>query len=84
MPWLNQLVTMWSQAPEPNSRSPSLETMLRAQVSCFLPARMSVQIMPMGVRDMVLPPIPTVSPSRTKAAASSRVTTFWPQASVAA
>ena len=33
MPWLNQLVIMWSQAPEPNSRSPSLETMLREQES---------------------------------------------------
>jgi hypothetical protein len=30
----------------------------------------------MGVRDMVLPPMPTASPSRTKETASSSVTTF--------
>jgi hypothetical protein len=50
--------------------------MLREQVSPFLPARMSDQIIPMGVRDIVLPPIPTDSPSRTNEAASSRETTL--------
>ena len=76
MPWLNQLVMMWSQTPEPNSRSPSLEMMLRAQESSLRPARMSAQIIPIGVRDMVLPPMPTESPSRTKEAASSSETTL--------
>src|SRR6266511_2125812 len=48
--------------------------MLREQVSRFRPARISAQIMPIGVRDMVLPPIPTESPSRTKEVASSSET----------
>ena len=76
MPWLNQLVIMWSQAPEPNSRSPSLDTMLREQESFLRLARMTAQIKPIGVRDMVLPPMPTESSSRTKDAASSSETTF--------
>jgi hypothetical protein len=50
--------------------------MLREQVSCFRPARISAQIRPMGVRDMVLPPIPTESPSRTNEVASSSETTL--------
>ena len=50
--------------------------MLREQVSPFLPARMRAQIMPMGVRDIVLPPMPTESPSRTNEAACSRETTL--------
>src|SRR6266853_1187387 len=76
MPWLNQLVMMWSQAPEANSRSPSDDTMPREHVSFFRPARISAQIMPIGVRDIVLPPMPTESPSRTNEAASSSDTTF--------
>jgi hypothetical protein len=67
---------MRSHAPEASSRSPSLETMLREQVSPLRPARMSAQIMPIGVRDIVLPPIPTESPSRTNDAASSSETTL--------
>ncbi len=59
MPWLNQLVMMCSQAPEPNSKSPSLEMMLRAQVSFLRLARISAQISAIGVRDIVLPPMPT-------------------------
>ena len=50
--------------------------MLRAQVSCFFRARISAQTMAIGVRDRVLPPMPTVSPSWTSAAASDRETTF--------
>ena len=76
MPWLNQLVIMWSQTPDPKSQSPSLEVMPRVQVSPFLRARMSAQIIAIGVRDNVLPPMPTVSPSFTSAAASSSDTTF--------
>jgi hypothetical protein len=67
---------MWSQAPEPNRRSPSLDTMLREQESFLRLARMTAQIKPIGVRDMVLPPMPTESSSRTKDAASSSETTF--------
>jgi hypothetical protein len=37
---------------------------------------MTAQIKPIGVRDMVLPPMPTESSSRTKDAASSSETTF--------
>src|SRR5678815_3479438 len=50
--------------------------MLRMQERRDLRARMSAQIMPIGVRDMVLPPIPTVSPSWTNAVASSSDMTF--------
>src|SRR5437660_8503041 len=50
--------------------------MLREQVSPFRPARMSAQIMPIGVRDIVLPPIPTESPSLTNEVASSSETTL--------
>ena len=50
--------------------------MQREQMSCFLPARMSAQIMPIGVRDIVLPPMPTASPSRTNEVACSSETTF--------
>ena len=46
-------------------------------------ARISAQIIPIGVRDIVLPPMPTVSPSCTSAAASSSDTTFSAQAAVA-
>src|SRR4029450_2230636 len=72
MPWLNQLVVMRSQMPEPKSRSPSLDVMLRTHDRRVLRARISAQIIPIGVRDMVLPPMPTVSPSLTNALASSR------------
>ena len=37
MPWANQLVTTWLAAPEPISRSPSVEVMLR-QAGEVLPA----------------------------------------------
>jgi hypothetical protein len=50
--------------------------MLREQVRRLRPARTSAQIMPMGVRDMVLPPMPTESPSRTNEVASSSETTL--------
>src|ERR1700736_5689507 len=50
--------------------------MEREQLRPFLPARISAQIIPIGVRDIVLPPIPTESPSRTNEAASSSETTF--------
>src|SRR5688572_27861838 len=76
MPWLNQLDTIESQAPEPKSQSPSLDVMPRAHVSRCFRARMSDQIIAIGVRDSVLPPIPTVSPSFTSAAASSSDITF--------
>src|SRR5688500_2399215 len=76
MPWLNQLVTMRSQTFDPNRRSPSLEVIDREHVSPFLRARIRAQIIPIGVRDIVLPPIPTESPSRTNDVASSRDTTF--------
>src|SRR3954469_15840618 len=76
IPWLNQLVMMWSATPEPKSRSPSLEVMQREQDSPLRRARMSAQISAIGVRDIVEPPIPTESPSRTKEAASSSETTF--------
>ena len=75
MPWLNQLEIMCSQAPEPKSQSPSLEVMPRAHVA-FLRARISAQTIAIGVRESVLPPMPTVSPSLTSAAASSSDTTF--------
>src|SRR6185437_701564 len=76
MPWLNQLVMMCLEAPEANSRSPSLDTMLREQDRSLRPARISAQISAIGVRDIVLPPMPTASPSRTKEATSSSDTTF--------
>ena len=64
MPWLNQLVMMCSATPEPNSRSPSLEMMLREQDSSSCGRRgSSAQIIAIGVRDMVLPPMPTEAPS---------------------
>jgi hypothetical protein len=50
--------------------------MEREQVRPFLPARISAQIIPIGVRAMVLPPTPTESPSRTNEEASSSETTF--------
>ena len=40
------------------------------------PARINAQIMAIGVRERVLPPMPTVSPSLTSAAACSSDTTF--------
>jgi hypothetical protein len=67
---------MWSLAPEANSRSPSLETIERAHDSFVRPARISAQISPIGVRDIVLPPMPTQSPSRTNDTASSSDMTF--------
>jgi hypothetical protein len=76
MPRLNQLVTRCRLAPEANSNSPSLELMPRAQTRSRRPARISAQIIASGVRDKVLPPIPTKAPSGTKAAASSNDMTF--------
>src|SRR5690348_1231866 len=76
MPWLNQLVMTRSQAPEPNNSSPSLDMMPREQVSRLRPARISAQIIAIGVRERVLPPIPTLSPSFTSFAASSSDMTF--------
>src|SRR5688572_4021769 len=76
MPWLIQLEIIRSQAPELNSQSHSLELMPRAQVSFLRPARISAHTIAIGVRESVLPPRPTVSPSFTSLAASSSVTTF--------
>src|SRR5579859_8196300 len=76
MPWLNQLVITRSQAPAPNSSSPSLDMMPRAAVRRCFRARISAQIIAIGVRESVLPPMPTTSPSFTSFAASSRVVTF--------
>src|SRR5690348_2107617 len=76
MPWLNQLVITRSQAPAPNSSSPSLDIMPRAAVSRFFLARISAQIIAIGVRESVLPPMPTTSPSLTSFAASSSDITF--------
>src|SRR5579871_4740732 len=76
MPRLNQLVIRCRQAPEANSSSPSLELMLRAHTRSRFPARISAQTIAIGVRDRVLPPIPTTAPSGTSAAASSSDMTF--------
>ena len=76
MPWLNQLVRMCRLAPEANSSSPSLEVMLRAQKRSLRPARINAQIIAIGVRDKVLPPMPTEAPSGTSAAAASSDMTF--------
>jgi hypothetical protein len=62
---------------EPSSQSPSLDVMpARTRQLLFAAARISAQTMAIGVRDKVLPPMPTDSPSLTSAAASSRFTTF--------
>src|SRR5262249_50542156 len=66
----------WSEALEPNSSSPSLDMMPREQVSRLRPARISAQIIAIGVRESVLPPMPTLSPSLTSMAASSSDITF--------
>src|SRR5260370_10817630 len=50
--------------------------MPREQGGPFRPARMSAQIMAIGVRESVLPPMPTRSPSLTSFAASSSDITF--------
>ena len=63
MPWANQLVMMSSAMSDPNRRSPSVETMEREQDRCLRRCRISSQIMAIGVRDMVEPPMPTVMPS---------------------
>ena len=76
MPWLNQLVRMCRLVPEAKSSSPSQEVMLRAQKRSLRPARINAQIIAIGVRDNVLPPIPTEAPSGTSAAASSSDMTF--------
>jgi len=76
MPWLNQLVSTWLLAPEAKRSSPSLDMMLREQESSLRPARISAQIIAIGVRERVLPPIPTLSPSLTSLVASSRDITF--------
>src|SRR5687768_993218 len=76
MPWLIQLEIIRSHAPELKSQSHSLELMPRAQVSFLRPARISAHTIAIGVRESVLPPRPTVSPSFTSLAASSSVTTF--------
>ena len=76
MPRLNQLVTRCRLAPEANNSSPSLELMPRAQTRSRRPARISAQIIAIGVRDKVLPPMPTEAPSGTSAAASSSDMTF--------
>ena len=76
IPCANQLEMMWLAAPDPSSRSPSVEMMQREQDRSFLRARISCQIIAIGVRDMVEPPMPTEAPSLTNEAASSSVTTF--------
>ncbi len=76
MPCVNQLVMMCLDAPEANSRSPSVEVIERETVRSLRPARISAQIMASGVRDMVQPPMPTWSPSLTSFAASSSDITF--------
>ncbi|MNN73735.1 hypothetical protein D3C81_1898760 [compost metagenome] len=50
--------------------------MLRDTERFFLRARTSSQIIAIGVRDSVLPPMPTVSPSLTSLAASVSDMTF--------
>ena len=76
IPRLNQLVTRCRLVPEPNNSSPSLELMLRAQRRSLRPARIRAQIIAIGVRDKVLPPMPTEAPSGMSAAASSSDITF--------
>ncbi len=76
MPWLNQLVRMCRLVPEAKSSSPSLDVMPRAQIRSLRPARIKAQIIAIGVRDKVLPPMPTEAPSGTSAAASSSDMTF--------
>ena len=71
MPWLNQLVRRCRLVPEAKSSSPSLYVMLRAQRRFLRLARIKAQIIAIGVRDKVLPPMPTEAPSGTSAAASS-------------
>jgi hypothetical protein len=67
---------MWSLTPEPYNRSPSLEMMQREHDSFLRRALIIAQISAIGVRDIVLPPIPTASPSWMKETASSSETTF--------
>ena len=76
MPWVNQLVMICFDTPEASSRSPSVEVMEREMTRSFLRARISAQIMANGVRDVMQPPMPTWSPSRTSLAASSSDMTF--------
>ena len=76
MPCVNQLVMMCLDTPEANSRSPSVEVMERETVRSFFPARIRAQIIAIGVRDMVQPPMPTWLPSCTSFAASSSDITF--------
>ena len=59
MPCVNQLVMTCFDTPEANRRSPSVEVIEREIIRSFLRARISAQIMAMGVRDMVQPPMPT-------------------------
>ncbi len=54
---------MWSDTPEPNSKSPSVETMQRDTERFLRRCRMTSQIIAIGVRDIVEPPIPTFIPS---------------------
>src|ERR1700739_2219554 len=76
MPWLNQLVRICRLVPEAKSSSPSLEVMLGAQKRSLRPALINAQTIAIGVRDKVLPPMPTEAPSETSAAASSSDMTF--------
>jgi hypothetical protein len=50
--------------------------MLRAQKRSLRPALINAQTIAIGVRDKVLPPMPTEAPSGTSAAASSSDMTF--------
>src|SRR5215831_4108308 len=76
MPCVNQLVMMCLEAPDANSRSPSVEVIERDTMRSLRRARISAQIMAIGVRDMVHPPMATCSPSCTSFAASSSDITF--------
>ena len=76
MPWLNQLVIMCQLNPEPSNRSPSLVMIGREHTRFLRLARINCQSIAIGVRDIMLPPMPSDSPSRTRPAASSRDIVF--------
>ena len=77
MPWLNQLVDHAFAGARAEQQIAIARYDAAGQIESFWRfARMSAQISPIGVRDMVLPPMPTESPSCTNEAASSSETTF--------
>ena len=59
MPWLNQLVIDVIARARPEQQVAVAGDDAARAGEPFAPARMSAQIMPIGVRDIVLPPIPT-------------------------